>query len=65
MGELVNEAVSAYMREMQRRSAKSRWSGLSAAEKSASMKALRAKGKRKPKRVARRSNDPAHLRPET
>lgn len=31
--------VSDYMREMQRRSTKSRWSGMSAAEKSAAMKA--------------------------
>lgn len=54
----MNKAVSDYMRDMQARSAKSRWSGLSAAEKSAAMKALRAKGKRKPKRVARRSNAP-------
>jgi predicted Fe-S protein YdhL (DUF1289 family) len=46
------KAVSDYMREMQARSAKSRWSGLSSAQKSAAMKALRAKGKRKPKRVA-------------
>lgn len=53
----MNKAVSAYMREMQRRSAESRWSGLSAAERSAKMKALRAKAKRKPKRVARRSNN--------
>ncbi len=53
----MNKAVSEYMREMQRRSAESRWSGLSAAERSAKMKALRAKAKRKPKRVARRSND--------
>lgn len=51
----MNKAVSDYMREMQARCAKSRWSGLTAAEKSAAMKALRAKGKRKPKRVARRS----------
>ena len=51
------KAVSDYMREMQRRSAESRWSGLSAAERSAKMKALRAKGIKKPKRVARRSND--------
>lgn len=52
----MNKAVSDYMREMQRRSAESRWGGLSAAERSARMKALRAKAKRKPKRVARRSN---------
>lgn len=51
----MNEAVSQYMREMQRRSAKIRWSGMSAAEKSAAMKALRAKGVKKSKRVARRS----------
>ena len=44
------------MREMQARSAASRWSGLSPAERSAKMKALRAKGIKKPKRVARRSN---------
>jgi hypothetical protein len=44
------------MRAMQRRSAESRWGGLSAAERSARMKALRAKAERKPKRVARRSN---------
>lgn len=50
----MNKAISDYMREMQRRSAESRWSGLSAAERSAKMKALRAKGK--PKRIARRSN---------
>jgi predicted Fe-S protein YdhL (DUF1289 family) len=50
------KAVSDYMRDMQARSAKSRWAGMNAAEKSAAMKALRAKGKRKPKRVARRSN---------
>ena len=51
------KAVSDYMRDMQRRSAKSRWSGLSAAEKSAAMKALRAKVKRKPKARALRQND--------
>lgn len=55
----MNKAISDYMREMQRRSAESRWGGLSAAERSARMKALRAKGKRKPKRVARRSNEKA------
>ena len=50
----VNKAVSDYMREMQRRSAESRWSGMTAAEKSTAMKALRAKGKRKPKARALR-----------
>lgn len=59
----VNKAVSDYMRDMQRRSAKSRWSGMTAAEKSAAMKALRAKGKRKSKARALRQNaevrDPA------
>ena len=52
----MNKAVSDYMREMQRRSAKSRWSGMTAAEKSTAMKALRAKGKRKPKARALRQN---------
>ena len=52
--------VSDYMREMQRRSAESRWGGLSATERSSRMKALRAKAKRKPKRAARRSNAPDH-----
>lgn len=53
----MNKAVSDYMREMQRRSAEARWGGLSAAERSARMKALRAKSKRKTKRIARRSNN--------
>lgn len=51
------KAVSDYMRNMQRRSAKSRWSAMSAVAKSAAMKALRAKGKRKPKARALRQND--------
>lgn len=50
------KAVSDYMRGLQLRSAEARWGGLSAAERSVKMKALRAKTKRKPKRVARRSN---------
>lgn len=49
--------VSDYMRDMQRRSAKSRWSGMSDAEKSEAMKALRAKGKRKPKTRGLRQNE--------
>ena len=53
----MNPAISKYMREMQARSAASRWSGLSPAERSAKMKALRAKGIKKPKRAARRSNE--------
>jgi predicted membrane metal-binding protein len=56
----VNKSVSAYMREMQRRSAEARWNGLSSEEKRAKMSALAkarwAKTKRKPKRPARRSN---------
>ena len=52
--------ISKYMREMQRRSAEARWRGLSAEEKRAKMSTLAkvrwAKTKRKPKRVARRSN---------
>jgi predicted Fe-S protein YdhL (DUF1289 family) len=43
----VNKAVSDYMREMQRRSAESRWSALSPADRSAKMKALRALGAKK------------------
>ena len=58
--------ISHYMRAMQRRSAESRWSGLSAEEKRVQMSALAkarwAKTKRKPKRVARRSNDPGERR---
>jgi len=50
------KAVSDYMRDMQRLSARSRWSGMSAAEKSAAMKSLRAKGKRKTKARALRQN---------
>ena len=53
----MNPTVSKYMREMQARSAASRWSGLSPAERSAKMKALRAKAKRKPKRAARLPNN--------
>lgn len=53
--------ISNYMREMQRRSAEARWSGLSAEERAAKMSALAkarwAKSKRKPKRIARRSNE--------
>lgn len=52
--------VSDYMRDMQRRSAKSRWSGMTAAEKSEAMKALRAKGKRKPKARPLRQNSDRH-----
>lgn len=43
----MNKAVSDYMRQMQRRSAESRWSGLSSAERSAKMKAIRAAAKTK------------------
>jgi predicted Fe-S protein YdhL (DUF1289 family) len=50
----VNPAISKYMREMQARSAASRWIWLSPAERSAKMKALRAKAKRKPKRESNR-----------
>jgi predicted Fe-S protein YdhL (DUF1289 family) len=44
----MNPAISEYMRGLQRRSGAKRWSGLSPAERSAAMKALRAKGKLKP-----------------
>lgn len=56
----MNSEVAKYMREMQRRSVAARWSGISAEEKRVKMSALAkarwAKTKRKPKRVARRSN---------
>jgi hypothetical protein len=55
----VNKAVSDYMREMQRRSAESRWGGLSAAERKAKMSALsKARRAKRPKtkRALRRSN---------
>lgn len=54
----MNPAISKYMREMQALSATSRWSGISPAERSAKMKTLRAKAKRKPKRSARLSDAP-------
>ena len=53
------KAVSDYMREMQRRSAESRWGGLSAAERSSKMKAIRAAAKKnrsKTKRARLRQN---------
>jgi len=53
------------MREMQARSAKSRWSGLSAAEKSAAMKALRAKGKRAARRPNAELSDSRPKQPTT
>jgi predicted Fe-S protein YdhL (DUF1289 family) len=52
----MNPAISKYMRELQSRSAASRWGGLSPAQRSAKMKALRAKAKRKPKRATRLPN---------
>ncbi len=54
----MNKAVIDYMREMQRRSAEARWGGLSAKERSAAMKALRAKAKSKPKRKTHRNLTP-------
>lgn len=49
----MKKAVSDYMRQMQRRSAKSRWSGLSVVEKRERMAALakRRWAKRKPANV--------------
>jgi hypothetical protein len=38
----VNKVISDHMREMQRRSAESRWSALSTESRSAKMKAIRA-----------------------
>ena len=43
----MNKAVSDYMRDMQRRSAESRWSALSPEQRSAKMKAVRAAAKKK------------------
>lgn len=43
----MNKAVSDYMRDMQRRSAESRWSALSPEQRSAEMKAIRAAAKKK------------------
>lgn len=52
--------ISKYMRQLQRKSADSRWSGLSAEQRAVKMselaKARWAKRPKKPKRVARRSN---------
>lgn len=50
-----SKAVSDYMREMQRRSAESRWGGLTPEQRSAKMKALRALAakKKRPKTRAR------------
>ena len=54
----MNPEVSKYMRQLQRKSADSRWSGLSAVERAAKMSALAkarwAKTKRKTKRVMNR-----------
>lgn len=49
------KAVSDYMRDMQRRSAESRWGGLTPEQRSAKMKALRANAakKKRPKTKAR------------
>jgi predicted Fe-S protein YdhL (DUF1289 family) len=41
----------------QKRAAVSRWSGMTKAERSAEMSRIRRKGIKKPKRVARRSNE--------
>ncbi len=45
----MNKAVSDYMRDMQRRSAESRWGGLTPEQRSAKMKAIRAAAKKKRK----------------
>ncbi|MDE2098199.1 MAG: hypothetical protein KGL39_13170 [Patescibacteria group bacterium] len=62
----MNKAVSDYMRQMQRRSAKVRWSGLSAAEKRQRMAALakRRWAKRKPAN-ARLEQQPTVLKGQT
>ena len=48
----------------QKRAAQSRWSNMTAKEKSAEMSRIRRKGIKKPKRIARRSNNEvSHSRP--
>lgn len=46
----------------QHRAAQSRWSVMTKKERSAEMSRIRRKGIKKPKRVARRSNDQAQAR---
>lgn len=43
----------------QNRAAKSRWANMTKAERAAEMSRIRRKGIKKPKRTARRSNDPS------
>ncbi len=43
----------------QNRAAKSRWSGMTKAQRAAEMSSIRRKGIKKPKRTARRRNDQA------
>ncbi len=64
----MNKAISDYMREMQRRSAESRWSALSPEQRSEKMKAIRAAAKKKrPKtkaRALRQNVEVSHSRDE-
>lgn len=53
----MNKAVSDYMRDMQRRSAESRWSALSPAQRSAKMKAIRAAAKKKRSKITQIPNE--------
>lgn len=61
----MNQAVSEYMRAMQRRSARARWSALSPAERSAKMRAVRAaavkKRKARPNQIQTREGTAARL----
>lgn len=65
-----NKAVSDYMREMQHRSAESRWSELSPEQRSAKMKAIRAAAAKKPRtktkaRGLRQNAESSHAGPVT
>ena len=51
----MSNPVSDYMREQQKRSAAARWGGMTAAQRSAAMKALRAQAKPKKWTPARKA----------
>ena len=62
----MNPTISAYMRRLQRKAAKSRWADLTKDQRKEKMSALAkarwVKRPKKPKRVARRSNDQGQAR---
>lgn len=60
----MNEEVSKYMRQLQRKSADSRWSGLSAAERKKKMSELaKARWAKRPKRGKAKSGNGRDERP--